>query len=91
MFTVNGNFIIYVSFFACSIKFTFAELVNCSNLQEKKSSKNTLVFDFITRRTHFTKFNDFFSWCKMKHVKDDMSAEFNVQFMIGHIFITFHL
>lgn len=73
MFTVNGNFIIYVSFFACSIKFTFAELVNCSN------------------RTHFTKFNDFFSWCKMKHVKDDMSAEFNVQFMIGHIFITFHL
>lgn len=55
MFTVNGNFIIYVSFFAC-----FAELVNCSNLQEKKSSKNTLVFDFITHRTHFTKFNDFF-------------------------------
>lgn len=86
MFTVNGNFIIYVSFFAC-----FAELVNCSNLQEKKSYKNTLVFDFIAHRTHFTKFNDFFSWCKMKHVKDDMSAEFNVQFMIGHIFITFHL
>lgn len=84
MFTVNGNFIIYVSFFAC-----FAELVNCSNLQEKKSYKNTLVFDFIAHRTHFTKFNDFFSWCKMKHVKDDMSAEFNVQFMIGHIFITF--
>lgn len=69
MFTVNGNFIIFVSFFACSIKFTFAELVNCSNLQEKKSSKNTLVFDFITHRTHLTKFNDFFSWCKMKHVK----------------------
>lgn len=61
MFKMNRHFIIYVVvFFACSIKFTFAELVNCCYFREKKSSKNTFVFDFISHRTHFTKFNDFF-------------------------------
>lgn len=40
MFKINRNFIIYVVvFFACSIKFTFAELVNCCYFREKNHLK----------------------------------------------------
>lgn len=82
-----------VYFFAWSIKSTSADLANCCYFRERKK----IILKYFSFRLYhsshsFYEIKLFFSWWKMKHVKDDMSA--NSMFsswLVIYNFITFHL